>query len=140
MEERIARHKAERGADWDCIEEPLHVAERIEETKGKYDVILFDCLTLWVSNLMHSNSFPSPLEGEGQGEGELKGQIDALITAYKSSGSTIIVVSNEVGLGIVPDNQLARQFRDMAGAANQLFAKAADEAYFVVSGISMRLK
>lgn len=146
MEDRIARHKAERGNDWDCLEEPLRVAEKIEEVKGRYDVILFDCLTLWVSNIMHSLSFPSPIEGfipgavEGQGEGGIKEQINALISACKRSGSTVIIVSNEVGLGIVPDNRLARQFRDIAGTANQLFAKAADEAYFVVSGIPMRLK
>ena len=146
MEERIARHKAERGNDWDCIEEPLKVAEKIEEVSGRYDVILFDCLTLWVSNLMHARSILSPLEGfmpgwvEGQGEGGLKKEFETLISACKTAGSTIIVVSNEVGLGIVPDNKLAREFRDIAGTANQLFAKAADEAYFVVSGIPMRLK
>ena len=134
MEERIARHKSERGPDWDCIEEPLRVAERIEETRGRYDVILFDCLTLWVSNIMHqapNSELPTS---------NLHQALDALISACKTSGSTVIVVSNEVGLGIVPDNQLARQFRDMAGTANQLFAKAADEAYFVVSGIPMKIK
>lgn len=140
MEERIAKHKAERGEDWDCVEEPLRVTKKIEELKGRYDVILFDCLTLWVSNLMHARFIPSPLEGEGQGEGGLVNEFDALISSCKASSSTVIVVSNEVGLGIVPDNSLARQFRDMVGTANQLFAKAADEAYFVVSGIPMRLK
>ncbi|MBF8251411.1 MAG: adenosylcobinamide kinase [Deltaproteobacteria bacterium] len=133
MEERIARHKTERGPDWDSIEEPLRVAERIEEAKGKYDVILFDCLTLWVSNLMHEYNVEAlravPLP-----------EINSLISACKTSGSTVIVVSNEVGLGIVPDNELSRNFRDIAGTANQLFAKTADEAYFVVSGIPMRLK
>ena len=133
MEERIARHKAERGNDWDCIEESLKVAEKIEELKVRYDVILFDCLTLWVSNLMHEYNVEAlravPLP-----------EINSLISACNTSGSTVIVVSNEVGLGIVPDNQLARQFRDLAGTANQLFAKAAEEAYFVVSGIPMRLK
>lgn len=134
MGERIARHKAERGPDWDCVEEPLQVTKKIEELKGRYDVTLFDCLTLWVSNIMHqapNSELPTS---------NLHQAVDALISACKSSGSTVIVVSNEVGLGIVPDNQLARQFRDMAGTANQLFAKAADEAYFVVSGIPMRLK
>lgn len=132
MAERIARHKAERGPDWDCVEEPLIVAEKMEELKGRYDVILFDCLTLWVSNLMHElNTIDSLL---------LAPRLNQLISACKASSSTVIVVSNEVGLGIVPDNQLARQFRDMAGTANQLFAKAADQASFVVSGIPMRLK
>lgn len=133
MEERISRHKAERGPDWVCIEEPLRVANRMEEIKGKYDVILFDCLTLWMSNLMHEESLGTrhavPLQ-----------EFNDFVSACKASSSTVIVISNEVGLGIVPDNQLAREFRDLAGTANQLFAKAADEAYFVVSGIPMRLK
>ena len=133
MEERIARHKAERGNDWDCIEESLKVAEKIEELKGRYDVILLDCLTLWVSNLMHKSQ-RSVVRGQEVEE------IGQLVAVCKKSRTTVIVVSNEVGLGIVPDNQLAREFRDIAGMANQLFAKAADEAYFVVSGIPMRLK
>lgn len=132
MEERIARHKAERGPDWDNIEEPMQVPEMMLEAKGRYDVILLDCLTLWVSNLMHElNTLDSLL---------LAPRLNQLISACKTSSSTVIIVSNEVGLGIVPDNALARNFRDIAGTANQLFAKAADEAYFVVSGISMRLK
>jgi len=133
MDERIERHKTERGHDWDCIEEPLRVAERMEEVKGRYDVILFDCLTLWVSNLMHEHNIRArpavPLP-----------EIKSLIAACNSCGSTVIVVSNEVGLGIVPDNALARGFRDLAGTANQMFAKAADEAHLVVSGIPMKLK
>lgn len=133
MEERIARHKAERGSDWDCIEEPLQVTSRMNVVKGKYDVILFDCLTLWVSNLMHSDSSSLVTRHSYH-------EFETLISVCKTSGSTVIVVSNEVGLGIVPDNALARQFRDLAGTANQLFAKAADEAYFVVSGIAMKLK
>ena len=133
MEERIAKHKAERGPDWDSIEEPLRVAEKIEEVKGRYDVVLFDCLTLWVSNLMHKS------RESGVGSQEIE-EIGQLVTVCKKSGTTVIVVSNEVGLGIVPNNALSRRFRDLAGTANQLFAKAADEAYFVVSGIPMRLK
>lgn len=132
MEDRIAKHKAERGDDWDCVEEPLEMAKKIAELKGRYDLILFDCLTLWVSNMMLSDQKP---EDRGQ-----KTEVENLIDACKASGSTVIVVSNEVGLGIVPENALARRFRDLAGTANQLFAKAADEAYFVVSGIPMRLK
>jgi len=132
MEERIAKHKEERGPDWDSIEEPLLLAEMMHGAKGRYDVILLDCLTLWVSNLMHElNTFDSLL---------LATRLDQLLSACITSSSIIIVVSNEVGLGIVPENKLAREFRDIAGTANQLFAKAADEAYFVVSGIPLKLK
>ena len=129
MEERIARHKAERGPEWDCIEESLKVAEKIEEIKGRYDVILLDCLTLWVSNLMHDSDVPI-----------LNYNVTNLINVCKASASTIIVVSNEVGLGIVPDNQLARQFRDMAGTLNQKVAAIADEVYLVTAGIPIKIK
>lgn len=140
MEERIARHKAERGPDWDSIEEPLKVTEKIEEVKGRYDVILFDCLTLWVSNLMLKDEESEEECRGGVPPPVLESDVENLIDACKKTNATTIVVSNEVGLGIVPDNALARKFRDLAGTANQLFAKAADEAYFVVSGIPMRFK
>lgn len=132
MEDRIAKHKTERGDGWDCVEEPLQVVEKIQELKGRCDLILFDCLTLWLSNLMLESQ-----ESEVRGQ---KSEVENLISACKKFNGTTVVVSNEVGLGIVPDNALARRFRDLAGTANQLFAKAADEAYFVVSGIPMKLK
>ncbi|MBI4745165.1 MAG: bifunctional adenosylcobinamide kinase/adenosylcobinamide-phosphate guanylyltransferase [Deltaproteobacteria bacterium] len=132
MEDRIAKHRAERGDDWDCIEEPLNVASMLREISGKYDVVLFDCLTLWISNLM--------LKDQESGVRSQESEVEGLIASCKTTNATTIVVSNEVGLGTVPDNALARKFRDVAGTANRLFAKAADEVYFVVSGIPMRLK
>jgi len=99
------------------FEEPLAVGELLNKLSGRYDVVLLDCLTLWLSNVMaHSD-----------GDDAVSRQSDLLIDAIKNSKSTCIVVSNEVGLGIVPDNALARRFRDLAGFVNQRVAQAADE-------------
>ncbi len=131
MAERIKQHKKDRGDGWTTIEEPIKIAEVIAKNK-KYDVLLLDCLTLWVSNLMHT-SFKSEIRNQ-------KSEIPRFISACKNSKANIIVVSNEVGMGIVPDNPLARKFRDIAGYANQKMAEAADEVYFVAAGIAMRMK
>ncbi|MBI3398409.1 MAG: bifunctional adenosylcobinamide kinase/adenosylcobinamide-phosphate guanylyltransferase [Deltaproteobacteria bacterium] len=128
MAERIKKHKKERSNRWETKEEPIKVAEAIAQDK-KHNVILLDCLTLWISNLMHNSAIRNP-----------QSAISKLVSASKNSKANIIVVSNEVGLGIVPDNPLARRFRDIAGYANQKMAEAADEVYFVVSRIGMRMK
>ncbi|MBI5894359.1 MAG: bifunctional adenosylcobinamide kinase/adenosylcobinamide-phosphate guanylyltransferase [Deltaproteobacteria bacterium] len=128
MSERIKKHKKERGNSWATIEEPINIINIIRKNK-KYDVILLDCLTLWISNMLCKSEIRNP-----------KSEILKLISACKDKKFTIIIVSNEVGLGIVPDNKVAREFRDIAGYANQSIAKKADEVYFVVSGIPIRLK
>ncbi|MBF0342877.1 MAG: bifunctional adenosylcobinamide kinase/adenosylcobinamide-phosphate guanylyltransferase [Nitrospirae bacterium] len=131
MRSRIAAHKKERVAMWETIEEPFHLTSVIEGVKGAYDVILIDCLTIWLTNVMLSESaylveevivgFVSVLE-------QIKSVVD------------IFVVSNEVGMGIVPDNALSRCFRDHAGLLNQSVAAVSDEAYLIVSGLPLRLK
>lgn len=133
---RIKRHKKERGNKWATVEEPVNIANVIRTNK-EYAVILLDCLTLWLSNLMHTADCPSPLVGEGKAFEE---EINSLISTCKRSKANIIIVSNEVGLGIVPDNPLARQFRDIAGYANQRLAEVADEVYFMTAGIPMRVR
>lgn len=136
MAKRIKKHKKERGNNLDTIEEPIKIADVIKKNKG-YDVILLDCLTLWISNLMHKEARGK--EQGARGRRTLQ-KITDLISACKKAKASTIIVSNEVGLGIVPDNPLARQFRDIAGFANQEIADAADEVYFMVSGIPMRIK
>jgi len=89
---------------------------------------------------MHTANRPSLLAGEGKGGGRITKEIHSLISACKNSQANIVIVSNEVGLGIVPDNPLARQFRDIAGYANQKIAQAADEMYFVAAGIPVKVK
>lgn len=132
MKDRIARHQAERGASWETIEEPLDPAKAIRgASAGDVSVILVDCLTLWLSN---------HLAGQGRAVEEIIELTNDLIEAAAESDLPIIFVSNEVGQGIVPDNKLARTFRDLAGSVNQMVASKADEVYFVTAGIPTRLK
>ncbi|MEW6162224.1 MAG: bifunctional adenosylcobinamide kinase/adenosylcobinamide-phosphate guanylyltransferase [Nitrospirota bacterium] len=133
MKERIENHKSHRGKDWDIYEEPLKIADIIKKIVGEYSIIIIDCLTLWLSNLMHSN-----LNIEKEIEDLIGALIDlSLVTSHLSQ---MYIVSNEVGMGIVPDNKLARRFRDMAGLLNQKIAEVANEFYMVVAGIPIRVK
>jgi adenosylcobinamide kinase/adenosylcobinamide-phosphate guanylyltransferase len=126
MGERIARHRARRGSEWLERETPLELAAALRETDGD-GARLVDCLTLWLSNLMHAAC-------DWEKEGLL------LVETLMRQNSPVVLVTNEVGLGIVPDNALARQFRDAAGLLNQMVARAADEVEFVVAGLPMRVK
>jgi adenosylcobinamide kinase/adenosylcobinamide-phosphate guanylyltransferase len=126
MHERIAKHRLRRGNEWLERETPLEVAAALLETDGG-GARLVDCLTLWLSNLMHA-------ERDWEKEARL------LLEALSRQRSPVVLVTNEVGLGIVPDNALARRFRDAAGILNQMVARAADEVEFVVAGLPMRVK
>ena len=130
MQDRIERHRKRRGDAWDTFEEPLAVAELVRRLSGRYDVLLLDCLTLWLSNVMARTSEDK----------DISARIEDLAAALQTYSGTVLVVSNEVGLGIVPDNPLARRFRDLAGSLNQAIAAIADEAYLLASGIPMKLK
>ena len=132
MKERIAKHKRERNADWDTYEEPVRVADALSDLKSRYSVVIIDCLTIWLSNLICNNLACNK-------------EIDDLINVLQNSklktqNSKLFLVSNEVGMGIVPENELARRFRDMAGFLNQKVAEAADEVYLVTSGIPLKIK
>jgi adenosylcobinamide kinase / adenosylcobinamide-phosphate guanylyltransferase len=128
MRERIARHRAEREQSFTTIEEPLDLANVISNRAVQFDVILVDCLTLWISNLMMQE-----VEDIDQRGAEL-----ARIAA--GSNATCIFVTNEVGCGVVPENAMARQFRDLAGRLNQQAARSASEVYLLTFGIASRLK
>jgi adenosylcobinamide kinase/adenosylcobinamide-phosphate guanylyltransferase len=130
MVARIEHHRARRGDAWDTYEEPLAVAELVRKLNGRYEVLLLDCLTLWLSNII----------ARSEHDGDIGAQIDDLTAAVREFSGTAIVVSNEVGLGIVPDNPLARRFRDIAGLANQRIAQASDQAYFLAAGIPVKIK
>jgi adenosylcobinamide kinase/adenosylcobinamide-phosphate guanylyltransferase len=129
MKLRIEKHKRDRGSDWDAYEEPLNISALLSKIGNKYDAVVLDCLTLWLSNIMHKTESP---------EEEIKGLTDALQSSEKSL--VIYIVSNEIGMGIVPDNELAREFRDLAGFLNQEIAGLADEVYLVTSGIPIKIK
>jgi len=126
MEERIARHRARRGGDWIEREVPLDLAQALTETDGG-GARLVDCLTLWLSNLMHAGR-------------DWSREADLLAETLRQQRSPVVLVTNEVGLGIVPDNALARAFRDAAGLLNQTVAAVADEVEFVVAGLPMKVK
>jgi len=130
MAAKIEKHRKDRGTRWDTYEEPLAVEELLAKLSGKYDIVLLDCLTLWLSNIM----------ARADCDGNVQSRFEDLVAAVRAFKGTCIVVSNEVGLGIVPDNPLARKFRDSAGTMNQKMAQAADEVYFTASGIPMKIK
>ncbi|MCX7794298.1 MAG: bifunctional adenosylcobinamide kinase/adenosylcobinamide-phosphate guanylyltransferase [Thermodesulfovibrionales bacterium] len=133
MKERIERHKKERGSNWFTVEEPVNISGLIKDLREKYEVLLIDCLTLWLSNIMlGKEAYIERIE-------ELIRFLKALKDS-KQGQLTLFIVSNEVGLGIVPDNELARRFRDEAGRLNQRIAEISDEVYFVISGIPIRIK
>ena len=130
MKSRISQHKASRPRYWKTIEEPLDLIGTLKKHKHKYEVIIIDCLTLFLSNLMH----------QGLGQGAIIKIIKDAAGHIKTMEEIVIVISNEVGLGIVPENKLAREFRDITGMANQIMAKAADEVVFIQAGIPLKLK
>ncbi len=127
MAERIAQHQARRGAGWRTVEEPLDLAAALAANAGPDSAVLVDCLTLWVSNLMMAGA-------------DTDGAFDALVATLPGLGGPSVFVSNEVGLGIVPDNALVRDFRDRAGRLNQMVAAAADRVYFIAAGLPLKLK
>jgi adenosylcobinamide kinase/adenosylcobinamide-phosphate guanylyltransferase len=132
MAGRIERHKKARGDGWRTVEEPLNLAEALSGLKGGDGAVVIDCLTLWLSNLMMAGGMDSE-DSAGEKALELAG-------AMKGLGGTVVVVSNEVGMGIVPENALARRFRDAAGTVNRIIAEAADEVYLMVSGMPVKIK
>lgn len=129
MEKRVKLHREQRGPKWGCVEEPLDVARVILDSKPLRDGILLDCATLWLTNVLLK-----------EGEPAVKTRQQELLAALKASPSDIIVVSNEVGLGIVPDSALGRTFRDLQGRLNQDLAAIADSVIFVIAGIPMKIK
>ncbi len=126
MSERIAKHRARRGSDWIEREVPLELAQALVETDGA-GARLVDCLTLWLSNLLHAQR-------------DWSQEFAHLADTLADQRSPVVLVTNEVGFGIVPDNALARAFRDATGIMNQTIAAVADEVELVVAGLPMRLK
>lgn len=126
MGERIARHRAARGPEWRTLEAPLDLAAALSQVAAE-ECVVVDCLTLWLSNLM--------LAGR-----EVEAATEALIAAAARCAGEVVLVSNEVGMSIVPENALARRFRDEAGRLNRRAAEAADEVEVMFAGLSLRLK
>jgi adenosylcobinamide kinase/adenosylcobinamide-phosphate guanylyltransferase len=129
MRERIERHQRERAAHWTTIEEPLDLTAVIEREASRFDLLVVDCLTLWLSNVL--------LHPERDAREELRG-LGKCLNNWHSPG--LVLITNEVGLGIVPETPLGREFRDLAGEMNQAAARAAGEVYWMVFGVPLTVK
>lgn len=127
MAERIRRHRARRGGRWTTIEEPLELSARLQTETRPCQPILVDCLTLWLSNLLLA-------------ERDIEAEVQTLLAALPGLAGPVVLVANEVGLGIVPDTALARTFRDHAGRLNQRVAAHADRVVFLAAGLPLLLK
>jgi adenosylcobinamide kinase/adenosylcobinamide-phosphate guanylyltransferase len=130
MDERVERHRKRRGLEWMTIEEPLRLTEMLSANDGRFRAVLVDCVTLWLSNLLLAHEKPE----------RVMATVRELVEAAPKFVTPLIFVTNEVGMGIVPENRLARVFRDLAGEANELLATAADEVHVVFAGLPLRLK
>lgn len=131
MAERIRLHREARGDRWRTLEEPLDLAGKVPEASMRSGGVLVDCVTLWLTNLLFHH---------GEEKGAVLAEVDRFIGTFPRITAPLFLVSNELGSGIVPENRLARLFRDLAGEANQRLAAAADEAYLVAAGLPLRLK
>ena len=133
MAARIAAHRAGRPPEWTTLEAPLDVAGALAPVVDGYDTVVLDCLTLWVSNLLLRT--PDPSVGE-----VIAAQAGELLALQRRSEADWVVVSNEVGLGVIPPTELGRAFEDALGRVNQLFAAQADAVYLMAAGLPMQLK
>lgn len=147
MRERIARHRAARPAAWHTIEEPLDLAAAVLQAGKLADVLVLDCITLWLNNLFAQTVAPDESEEEQSTNSTLFDEaalreIEMLLAAAHSisPGKTLLMVTNEVGLGIVPAYPLGRLYRDTLGYLNQRLAQAADRVYLMVAGMGVDLK
>lgn len=129
MRLKIARHQAERGADFSTVEEPLHLSEAVRRAQA--ECVLIDCLTLWTSNLLYKlEAEPSRIDGE----------IENFLRALEARQRDIVIVTNEVGFGLIGDNVLSRKFVNLLGSLNRRVAERADEVILMISGIPTRVK
>ncbi len=137
MAERIAKHQAGRPAGWTTLEAPRDAGAAIQANGPEYDVVLLDCLTLLANNVIVP--LPEPISASAA-EAALRRESDGLLAAYEAGSANWLVISNELGLGLVPSYPLGRVYRDALGRANQQLAAAADLVYFMVAGLPLVVK
>ena len=134
MKARIDAHRETRPVGWDALEEPIDLAGALKPLLPSYDTVLLDCLTLWVSNLLLKGpDLASARKG-------ILPETDRLLELYRSADASWIIVSNEVGLGVIPTTELGRVYADELGRVNQLVAAEADDVYFMAAGLPLRVK
>jgi adenosylcobinamide kinase/adenosylcobinamide-phosphate guanylyltransferase len=139
MRARITRHQAERGPRWSTFEIPLDVPERIPRLAADHGAVLLDCLTLWTSNVLFADPDAPADVVDARVEARIADLVDALADARRAGGR-VVIVTNEVGLGIVPFDALTRRYRDHLGRCNAAVARVADHATLLVSGLPLALK
>ena len=137
MRTRIEKHRRDRPPSWDTVEAPMKVAAAVAEASAGRAAVVVDCLTLLISNLLLAEGEEASREETTQ---RVLREVEELIEAAQATKADVIVVSNEVGMGIVPSTRLGRLFRDITGQAHQLLARAADEMYFILAGLPQKLK
>ena len=141
MKDRIKKHQLRRGKEWITFEIPLHLHKNWEEIKNVSDVILIDCLTMFTSNHVFAHGDINTQEDANRIESIILKELRLLLQEINNSNDkTVIFVTNEIGLGIVPENKLARYFRDITGRVNREVASAANKMYLTISGITIELK
>ena len=141
MVDRIKKHQERRGAIWTNFEVPLYLAKEWQNISQSADVILIDCLTMFTTNHMMAHGSIQGQQDANDLEEAVLSELGSLLNLIASSdGKTVIFVTNEIGLGIVPDNKLARYFRDIAGRVNRTVATVADKLYLTISGVTIELK
>lgn len=127
MRERIGKHQDQRGDGWETVEAPQELSSALNSIKRDAETVLIDCITVWLGNLMHHGR-------------DIRAEVQVLCDTLKSAPFDVVIVSNEVGLSIVPENAMARKFRDEQGLANLRLAEVADNVVFVAAGLPLKLK
>ncbi len=141
MVDRIKKHQERRGDIWTNFEVPLYLAKEWQNISQSTDVILIDCLTMFTTNHMMAHGSIQGQQDANDLEEAVLSELESLLSLIASSdGKTVIFVTNEIGLGIVPDNKLARYFRDIAGRVNRTVATVANKLYLTISGVTIELK
>jgi adenosylcobinamide kinase/adenosylcobinamide-phosphate guanylyltransferase len=148
MQQRVGKHRAERLSAWETVEVPRDVAQAIREARSKASVVLLDCMTFLVANHLMDAAAPEedPFDGPSANpfdaaiEADAVAEVEALVDYVQETDVELLVVSNEVGLGVVPPYELGRAYRDILGRANQILARHADEVQLLVAGIPMQIK
>ena len=131
MARKIAAHKAERADRWQTYEEPCDIASVLNRVTAEHDMVLVDCMTLWVSNLLTLQNL---------GDDEIEAAFSGFMEALKNATCPVIVVTNEVGLGIMPADRLSRRYQNLLGAVNRRIAAISDSVYVMISGIPVKIK
>lgn len=146
MARRVRKHRQQRPSSWRLIEEPLNIRDTLAQLKAEEGVILLDCVTLWLSNLLIAkqaeqtkDETQTELQNES-GESQILAAVREVARLAQDIKPSVIFVTNEVGQGIVPENPLARAYRDLAGQVNQILAQSADHVYLVVAGLPLEIK